>query len=143
MEKEPTIGLGRNKGRRTLDRLGGFSTSIGSDNTFKGTISGAGHCVVLGRVEGDSVLDGTLVITKGALWLGNIEAENVVIAGQVKGSIVARNKLEIVSTAEVEGSLSAPYVVIAEGAVHEGEVHMADVKRFAEQRTGELPGTDI
>jgi cytoskeletal protein CcmA (bactofilin family) len=137
MEKEPVIGMGRNKGRRTLDRLGGFSTSIGADNVFKGSLSGVGHCVVLGRVEGDSVLDGTVVLTKGAYWVGNLEAENVVIAGQVKGSVTARRKLEIVSTAEIDGTLHAPYIVIAEGAVHRGEIHMAEVKRIAEQRTTE------
>lgn len=134
LEKEPTIGLGRDKGRRTLDRLGGFSTSIGAENTFKGSISGDGHCVVLGRVEGDSVLDGTLVVADGAVWIGNIEAENVVIGGKVEGSIVARKKLEIVSTAHIEGALGSPYIVIAEGAVHEGEIHMAEVKHITEQR---------
>lgn len=134
MEKQPTIGLGRNKGRRTLDRLGGFSTSVGAENTLKGSISGEGHCVVLGRVEGDSVLDGTLVLADGAVWIGDIEAENVVIAGRVEGSIVARKKLEIVSTAHIDGTLSSPFIVIAEGAVHEGEIHMAEVKHIVEQR---------
>ena len=137
MLKEPKISLGVSKGRRTLDRLGGFDTSIGPNNTLKGGIAGPGHCIVLGRVEGDSVLDGTLVIGEGAIWQGRIEAENIVIAGQVEGSIVARKKIEVLSTANIQGSITSPFIAIAEGAVYEGDIHMADVKRFADQRGGE------
>jgi cytoskeletal protein CcmA (bactofilin family) len=55
----------------------------------------------------------------------------------MQGSVVARSKIEIVSTARVHGSLTSPFIAIAEGAVHEGEIHMAEVKRFTDQRDSE------
>lgn len=138
MGNEPTITLGNKQGRRTLDRLGGFSTSIGVDSTFQGSLSGEGHCIILGRVEGDSVLHGMLVIAESGHWVGDIEAKNVVIAGQVEGAIVAHKKLELVSSARITGSLTSPNIAIAEGAIHDGEIHMAGdigkVKHFADQR---------
>ena len=138
MVDEPSISLGKKQGRRILDRLDGFSTSIGADNILVGEIRGEGHCIVLGRVEGDSVLQGTLVIGENGSWKGKIEAQNIVIAGQVDGSILAREKLELVSTARVKGSLNSPIIAIAEGAIHDGEIHMRDdgeyVKRFSDQR---------
>ena len=134
MEKEPTISMAVSKRRRTLDALGGFTTSVGHENKFSGSISGTGHCIILGSVEGNCELDGTLVVGEGGVWKGNITAENVVIAGEVQGDIVSKNKMDVVSTAKVHGSLTSPFIAIAEGAIHEGEIHMAEVKRYTDKR---------
>ncbi len=134
MEKDPSISMASSKGRRTLDSLDGFSTSIGPDNIFKGNISGTGHSIILGRVMGDCDLDGTLVIGEGGVWTGNITADNVVIAGEVNGDIKAKKKIDVVSTAKINGSLTCPLIAIAEGAVHEGEIHMGEVKRYTDKR---------
>jgi cytoskeletal protein CcmA (bactofilin family) len=85
-------------------------------------------------MEGNCNLDGTLVIGEGGLWRGNITADSVVIAGEVNGDIVAKKKMDVVSTAKVNGSLTCPLIAIAEGAVHEGEIHMGEVKRYTEKR---------
>lgn len=134
MTDDPSISMATSKGRRTLDAVNGFTTSVGPDNVFKGSITGNGHCIILGNVEGDSDVEGTLVVGDGGVWTGNIFAENVVIAGQVDGNIVAKEKIDIVSTAKINGSLTSPFIAIAEGAVHDGEIHMAKVKRYVEQR---------
>ena len=134
MEKDPSISMATSKGRRTLDSLEGFSTSIGPDNNIKGSISGAGHSIILGRIEGNCKLDGTLVIGEGGLWKGNISADSVVIAGEVNGDVVAKKKMDVVSTAKINGSLTSPLIAIAEGAIHEGEIHMGEVKRYTEKR---------
>ncbi|NOX91280.1 MAG: polymer-forming cytoskeletal protein [Gammaproteobacteria bacterium] len=132
--KEPKINLAGNKGRRSLDGVDGFTTSIGPGSIFTGTIGGSGHTIVLGSVKGSSELDGTLVIGEGGCWTGDIIAKYIVIAGQVEGSITAREKMEIVCTAKIRGSLTSPFIAIAEGAVHEGEIHMGEIKRFTDQR---------
>ena len=99
--KEPKINLAQNKGRRSLDGVDGFTTSIGPDSHFKGSLGGSGHTIVLGRVEGDCELNGTLVIGEGGSWLGDITAKNIVVAGQAEGTLIAREKMEIVSTARI------------------------------------------
>lgn len=134
MSKEPTISLAKSKGRRSLDRVEGFTTSVGPGSVFTGTIGGEGHTIVLGRVEGSSDLNGTLVIGEGGAWMGNVTAKNVVIAGELEGTIVAQEKIEILSTAKIRGSLTSPVIAIAEGAVHDGEIHMGEVKRFTDHR---------
>ena len=137
MSKDPKISLANNKGRRSLDTVDGFTTSVGAGSVFTGTIGGEGHTIVLGRVEGNSELNGTLVVGEGGSWVGDITAKNVVIAGQLEGSIVAQEKIEILSTAQIRGSLTCSVIAIAEGAVHDGEIHMGDagnVTRFTDQR---------
>ena len=137
MAEDPIINMSSSKGRRTLDAVNGFNTSVGPDNIFKGSITGTGHSIILGKVEGDSDVEGTLVVGEGGVWTGNIFAENVVIAGIVEGNIVAKEKIDVVSTANIKGSLTSPFIAIAEGAVHEGEIHMAKVKRYVNQREAE------
>jgi cytoskeletal protein CcmA (bactofilin family) len=134
VSNEPKINLANNKGRRSLDGVDGFTTSIGAGSIFTGTVGGSGHIIVLGTVEGNSDLDGSLVIGEGGSWTGDISARHIVIAGQVEGSVVAREKMEIVSTARIKGSLTSPVIAIAEGAVHEGEIHMGKVQHFTDQR---------
>ena len=132
--EDPQIRLTNNKGRRSLDSVAGFTTSIGLGNIFTGTIGGSGHTIVLGRVVGNSELDGAVVVGESGCWIGDIAARHIVVAGQVEGSITAREKIEIVCTAKIRGSLTSPFIAIAEGAVHEGEIHMGEVKRFTDQR---------
>jgi len=132
--EDPKINLTSRKGRRSLDSVDGFTSIIGPGNIFIGSIAGSGHTIVLGKVEGSSELDGALVVGEGGCWIGDISAKHIVIAGQVEGSITAREKMEIVCTAKIRGSLTSPFIAIAEGAVHEGEVHMGEVKRFTDQR---------
>lgn len=129
--------LGRSKGRRTLDKVEGFSTCIGVDSVFRGTVSGPGHCIVHGTVEGECHLAGTLVISDSGKWVGDITANTVLIAGTVEGDIYATDKMEIVSSAHIKGKIVCATLAIAEGAIHEGQLQMTGGKatdKFVERR---------
>jgi cytoskeletal protein CcmA (bactofilin family) len=131
------VNLGRSKGRRTLDKVEGFSTAIGKDSHFSGTISGAGNYIIQGKVEGDCDIEGTMVIAENGHWVGDISAACVLIAGTVDGDVTAKDKMEIISTARIKGKITSAVLAIAEGAIHEGVVAMAgkpDVKRFKDKR---------
>ncbi|MGD8558588.1 MAG: polymer-forming cytoskeletal protein [Gammaproteobacteria bacterium] len=135
--REPKINVGQRKGRRTLDAVEGFATSVGEGTKISGNMGGKGHSIILGEVEGDCNLDGTLVIGETGRWLGNVKASTIVIAGEVEGEVTAEEKLEILSTARIKGTIKAKSLAIAEGAVHQGEVSMSshhDVTRFTDQR---------
>lgn len=137
VSRGPSINLGTSKGRRILDRVEGFATSIGPEAAFRGSLGGAGDCIVYGRVEGDCDIDGTLVIAEGGSWVGEIVATHVLIAGRVEGSLTAREKMEIVSTARIRGKITSRVVAIAEGAVHDGEMQMGGVTRFTDRRNAD------
>ncbi len=139
------MNLGRSKGRRTLDKVEGFSTVIGKDSYFQGTIGGAGNYIIQGKVEGDCDIEGTIVIAESGHWMGNISAACVLIAGRVDGDVAAKDKMEIISTARIKGKITSAVLAIAEGAIHEGVVAMTakpDVKRFKDKRdTSKVDGT--
>ena len=137
MIKDAVLQLGKKKHRRTLDKVGGVSTVIGSGSKFVGEISGEENIVIHGQIEGDCNLQGTVVVEEGAKWIGTIKASNVVIAGYVKGDISAKEKLELASTAEIEGNLAGPVIAVAEGAIIKGNMQMtegAKVTHFKDQR---------
>ncbi len=129
--------LGRARHRRTLDKVGGIATIIGTDSAFTGSLRGKDNVVVLGTVEGECDLDATLLIEEPGRFEGNIIAENVIIAGQVNGNVTARNKLEIAPSARITGDVSGEVIAIAEGASIDGQMRTASnqpVTRFTEKR---------
>ena len=135
--REPKINVGQRKARRTWDAAERFATSIGEDTSISGNFGGKGHSIILGEVEGDCDLDGTLVIGESGRWVGNVKARAIVIAGTVEGEVLAEEKLEILSTARIKGTIKAKSLAIAEGAVHEGEVSMSsnnEITHFKDQR---------
>ncbi len=129
--------LGKARHRRTLDKVGGIATIIGTDSTFIGVLRGNDNVVVLGRIEGECDLNATILLEEPGRFEGNIVAENVIIAGEVRGNVMARNKLEIASSARIVGDVSGEVIAIAEGASIHGQMRTAGaepVSRFTEKR---------
>jgi cytoskeletal protein CcmA (bactofilin family) len=125
-----------------LDRIEGFDTVIGPESVVTGTFRGKDNLVVHGRITGQCDLNGTFMLATGGEWLGDIVADNVIIAGQVEGDVTARTRLELAATARIRGKLRSPAIAIAEGAVYEGKVDMArdtQLTHYNERRTKPKP----
>ena len=54
-----------------------------------------------------------------------LSAKSVVVVGKVNGSIEASERVSIGETASVEGAISAPRLVVADGAHLQGRVDVA------------------
>lgn len=104
----------------------------GKTIVIKGDISGNEDLVIAGRVEGSITLEGrVLTLAPESHVVGTISAASVVASGTVEGSIVAAQRLEIRSTAIIEGDLTTPALVVADGATINVIVDMpaADAQR--------------
>jgi cytoskeletal protein CcmA (bactofilin family) len=89
----------------------------GQSIVIKGDISGGEDLVIAGRVEGSITLDGrALTLAPGSAVIGAISAASVRLSGTVEGRVDAGERLEVLDTAIVEGDLSTPALVVAEGA---------------------------
>jgi len=124
--------------RRLSDRVKKFATVIGQGSVIVGTLGGEDDYIILGRVEGNADLKGTLIVQDGGEWQGDMTADYIILCGKVIGDICARSKLEITNTAQVTGNISGQSIAIAEGAVFEGEIRMQmqqDVTYFEDQRS--------
>jgi len=85
-----------------------FKENFRIDGVFKGKIlSGAG-----------------LIIGETAEVEADIEVSSMSINGRVKGSIKAKDKIEIFSKGRVIGTVSTPKLIIEEGAFFQGSCQM-------------------
>lgn len=75
-----------------------------------------------GRVKGEIISSGTLVVEETAVITGNIMVENIILSGTVHGNIKAAKQIHLNATAKVYGDLNYGELSI-EGAVHEGLSH--------------------
>ena len=131
--------------RRLRDRIGTPATLVGADARIDGRISGKGHFLVAGTVVGDAEVEGAVTLAAGGRWEGNIEADDIIISGEVRGEVRARGSLEITGQARIQGRIAAARIAVAEGSVVDGEVRVAGdgeprvsgdggIKRFEERR---------
>jgi cytoskeletal protein CcmA (bactofilin family) len=126
--------------RRFLEGTAASPTFIGGESIFVGNIRGTGQFVVSGEVHGDGDIDGGLNLSGSARWHGHIHARQAIIAGEIIGSLIVADKLEIGCTAVIRGKVSARTIAIAEGAIVDAEIEVtsdAPVVRFEEKREGQ------
>ncbi len=85
-----------------------FKENFRIDGTFKGKILSGGGLIIgeTGEVEAD------------------IDVVHVAVNGRMKGSIKAKEKIEIFSHGRVIGSVAAPKLVIEDGAFFQGSCQM-------------------
>lgn len=98
-------------------------TLVGTSFIVRGDISSGTDLSIAGHVKGDiSVTEGTLTVSVSGQVVGDMRASRLVIQGRVVGHIIGEQRIELDDTAIVSGSLSAPTIVIREGAQFTGRI---------------------
>jgi len=92
-------------------------------------LTGELHFTGILRLDGDfhgSIsTEGRLVVGENAHVHADIKVAEIVIAGQVFGSIEAKRRLEILSTGRVQGDVHTPVLVVRPGSMLDGRTFMA------------------
>jgi cytoskeletal protein CcmA (bactofilin family) len=91
---------------------------------FEGRLTFEGTVRIGGGFKGEIFTNDTLVINPGAKVEAQIEAENVIISGEVKGNIFARRRVIMHPPATFKGTVTTPSLRIDEGVVFEGASYM-------------------
>ena len=97
-------------------------TLIDRDVTLVGEIVSEENIRLRGRVEGNLVTSGSVVIEPHASVLGDITAENLIVEGTVEGRVVVARKFELRATGRMRGDIRASIVAIAEEGFLQGKV---------------------
>jgi cytoskeletal protein CcmA (bactofilin family) len=107
-------------------------TILTSGCHFNGKLYCRGSSRIGGRIEGQIVSEGLLIIEEQALITAEIKADEVVIQGRVKGKLEATGRVELTATCLFEGDIATPVLVVNEGAQFNGRSKMmtsqSDVK---------------
>ncbi|MFC1867457.1 polymer-forming cytoskeletal protein [Thermodesulfobacteriota bacterium] len=102
---------------------------LGRDTEFEGKLSFKGAVRIDGHFTGEIYTEGTLIVGELAVIKSDIHVSHIIISGEIRGNIIADNKIEIHSPGKVFGNIQAPAVVIEEGVIFEGSCRMQKVDK--------------
>jgi len=102
------------------------STIIGESILINGNLNGDEDLTVRGRVEGTVTLTKTLVVEPTGVVKAEVQVKNCVIAGAVVGNVTASESVEITKEGRMVGDISAPRVIIVDGASFRGRIDMGE-----------------
>jgi excisionase family DNA binding protein len=138
--------------RKVEDKVLDVDASMQGTLAFKDPV----NLRINGSFEGTLDIKGSLTIGQTAIVNADINGDNIIIGGKVKGRIIARERLTLLPTAVVEGEIFPSKLNIAEGALFEGSCKMLqdflnaeELARYLEvdlnsildwASTGKLPG---
>ena len=99
-------------------------TTLGKETNFSGTMRFTTSLKIDGKFQGKIISPGFLFIDEGAEVNADINVGNVVIGGYVKGNVIAKENLELLSTGQLFGDILTAKLKIADGVVFEGKCEM-------------------
>lgn len=100
------------------------STVVGKTLLIKGEIFSDDEILIEGKIQGNILVKGRVVIGREGFVEADIEAREVVIKGKVTGNVRGSQRVEIVSAGILHGNISSPRVVIADSGIFEGNIEM-------------------
>jgi len=100
------------------------ATVVGPGIRISGRVTGEEDLHVEGRIDGAIQLSDTLFVAPGGIVAAEVEAHNVVVSGVIVGNVTARDCVTLHTGAKLVGDITAPRLVIADGAAFKGNVRM-------------------
>ena len=97
---------------------------LGQGTEFDGKLMFGGSVRIDGDFKGEILGGGTLIVGESANIEANIAVDNLLVSGDVRGSIEIKERVEIFSTGRLFGNVKTSIFVIQEGAVFEGDCQM-------------------
>jgi cytoskeletal protein CcmA (bactofilin family) len=114
-------------------------TIITSGCHFSGKLYCKGSTRIGGKVDGEIVSEGLLIIEEEANISAEVKAEDIVIQGQFRGTVEAHGKVELSPSCVYEGDIITPVLVVQEGAQFNGRTTM-DPNRIMDRHASHESG---
>ena len=110
-------------------------TTIGKSLIIKGEVTGSEPVYVEGRVEGCISLVGSRVtVGRNGVVAANINAGEIVVRGEVRGTLVASDYVNVCSSGSLAGDIVAQRISIEDGAFFKGRI---DIRKPGSKSNGE------
>jgi cytoskeletal protein CcmA (bactofilin family) len=97
---------------------------VGQNCTITGTLNFTGTMRIDGRIEGQIVTNGTLIVGEGGRVQADVQAGVVVCGGTIDGNIIARERMQLLTPSVITGTVRTPLLIIEEGAQFNGTCEM-------------------
>jgi cytoskeletal protein CcmA (bactofilin family) len=107
--------------------------SIGVGTIIDGNIKTDGDFRIDGKVNGNILTSGRLVLGASSQVVGDINCINGNIEGFVRGNIQVKEILKISKSANVDGNITTNKLIVEEGAVIQAKISMSSNKSVVNQ----------
>ena len=97
---------------------------LGASTVYTGTLTFEGAVRIDGTYNGDIHSEGALIVGKDAQIQGSIDVGELILNGTFSGEVRAKRRVVVHKTGILSGSLHTPALIVEEGGLVEGEVHM-------------------
>lgn len=108
--------------RRFTDERPVFSSVIGRDVRVQGELAGATDIEIWGSFNGVMTIEGLVWMRPGSRFAGELEATDLVVEGELQGTVRATGKVDMRATCCVEADVTAARIAAAEGSQIEGRI---------------------
>ena len=105
-------------------KTSGTTSLLSKKVKIEGDIQGDEDLRVEGHFKGTIKVVGDIFVGQSGVVQADIEADNIIVQGQVTGNVLARKQLEIQSSGQLLGDCQAKSIDIREGAIFEGRSRM-------------------
>ena len=107
-----------------IGKTTGTTSLLSKKVKIEGDIQGDEDLRVEGHFKGTIKVVGDIFVGPSGVVEADVEADNIVIQGQITGNVLARKQLEIQSSGQLLGDCKAKSIDIREGALFEGRSSM-------------------
>jgi len=123
---QPSISAPASSSNRTSSKRTSDVANIGKSISIKGDLTGNEDLAIEGKVEGKVQLpNNQLTVGANGVVKAEVNAKSVVVIGHVTGNVNGSERVEIQATGIVDGDVTSPRLVVAEGAVLNGAIQMS------------------
>lgn len=110
------------------------TTAIGPSIVIKGKLKSDEDLIVKGRIEAEISSSRALLIETSGIVKANVRVKSARISGVLVGNITAEERVEIASDGRMVGDISAPKIIINDGAAFRGRIDMQGVEDLGESK---------
>jgi cytoskeletal protein CcmA (bactofilin family) len=97
--------------------------TIGKSLVIKGEVTGSEPLYIDGRVEGSiSLASNRVTVGRHGVVAASINAGEIEVLGEVRGNLVASDRVDIRSSGSLTGDIVAPRISIEDGAFFKGSI---------------------
>ena len=115
-------------------------TILADDIDFEGQLTFKKPLMIKGKFKGEIRSESALYVGEKAVVEAKVESSLVSSKGRIKGDITGHSRVELYSTANVEGDISTPEFVVESGCKFNGHCNMSGQKKTGQQH---LPGGSL
>ena len=93
---------------------------------FEGNLTFNGVVRIAGVINGSIFSNDTVIISEHAVINADVNADVILISGNVKGNLKATSRVEIRRPARFEGTVTSPSLIVEEGVIFHGLTKMKE-----------------